>query len=91
MRAVEEGRLIAFGQLEPTWIYYYGAPIKEYFIPSADEVASLLAQPGTYVITNIDTYDEFLKPKAPPGTEVIERVPYYMRFTKGDLILVGRK
>lgn len=81
-------RVASFGRLEPSWVYYLRAPIREIRASGSDAVAFLESGSDAFLITTADRYDR-LRPGLLEDVKVLETVPYFGH--KTELVVLGRR
>jgi 4-amino-4-deoxy-L-arabinose transferase-like glycosyltransferase len=80
-------QIAAYGNLEPTWVYYSGQPITLFPYDRLLEASSFLARgPDRFLITTEDAL-KYLQPELPPPYRVLETVPYFLK--KSNLVVIG--
>lgn len=76
--------IAAFRYFRPSWVFYYGQPIKEYFEP--EEIQQFFTgSPDGFLITNEKQLPK-LKKAFPAGLDIVSRVPQFLK--KGEIIVV---
>jgi len=82
-------RVVAYGALEPTWVYYGERPV-EYLGAGDPEPAAreLTQQDDAFAICTRRHYEK-LKERLPADFDVLAASPYFMR--SGELVVVGRQ
>ncbi len=84
-------RYVAFGLLEPTWVFYAGQPIREIEGHRVDQLAQFLESPDAVAITTADRYKD-VKGQLPVEIVVLVESPYFMQnlSSRPTLVLLGR-
>ena len=80
-----DARLIAFGDIEPSFAFYAGGPIPA--LPAAQAAQFLnTTGDGSFVVTTDRNYER-LKPHLPEGVVVLDRGKRFLK--KGEILLLG--
>ena len=85
-RAVKP-QVAALGQLEPSWVFYGGQPIR--FIPThnwRDAISFLQTGTDRFLITTDNEFQR-LRPQLPREIDLLESVPYFLK--RSQLVLIG--
>ncbi len=87
-RNSDQPELATFANLEPSWVFYFGKPIKEFSLSEAEKAQRFLERnPDAFLIVS-DRHYGVLKKQLPPDVTVLERTNYFLQ--RKQLILLGR-
>lgn len=79
--AEHDGPIVAYGHLEPSWIFYGGRPIREFEVEDQEEFFSfLVSNPDAMVITTRQRIDETVGlGEGFPDHAVVHETKYFLR------------
>lgn len=87
-----DGPIVAYGHLEPSWVYYGGRPIREFEAARHSELASFLSEHDDALLLTTDRRLEPLAIKIPllASFEVFHQAEYFLR-SRNLLLLKSAK
>ena len=86
-RQSAQPHMIAYGCLEPSWVFYSGRPIREFRGPPEDAVACLMGHGDTFLITTERHFQKKLAPLLPVGYVPLAEAQYFLK--KYRLVVIG--
>ena len=86
-RQTDQATVMAYGRLEPSWVFYGGQPIEFFRKTEVDELLGRLENATCPMIIATESDWQELQGKLGERAHVVERVPYFLKDAK--LCLIG--